>query len=282
MSVEPRDLSGNAELLSLNTITVREQWDLRQCIEGCVRHGIGGISPWRDKLQECGVAEAARMLADTELTVTGLCRGGMFTAPDAAGRQTALDDNRRAVDEAAGIGAQCLVLVVGGMPEGSRDLQEARNQVSDGIAALLEHSRPTGIPLAIEPLHPMYAADRACVNTLGQANDLCDALGDDGLGIALDLYHVWWDPDLAREIERAGRKRLLAFHVCDWLVPTTDLLLDRGMPGDGVIDIRGIRSRVEQAGYNGHCEVEILSQRWWAEDADTVLETLVTRHQSVV
>lgn len=277
-----RDLSNDKNLVSLNTATVREQWDLRQMIEGCVRHGIGGISPWRDKLQECGVDEAARMLADTDLAVTGLCRGGMFPAADTAGRQAALDDNRRAVDEAVGIGAQCLVLVVGGMPEGSRDIADARQQVQDGIGALLEYSRPAGIPLAIEPLHPMYAADRACVNTMAQANDICDVLGDDGLGIALDVYHVWWDPDLATEITRAGKRRILAFHVCDWLVPTTDLLLDRGMPGDGVIDIRAIREQVEGVGYDGHCEVEILSTRWWAEDPDTIMETLIERHQSVV
>ncbi|MBO6782165.1 MAG: sugar phosphate isomerase/epimerase [Alphaproteobacteria bacterium] len=277
-----RDLSADASLCSLNTATVREQWDLRQMVDGCVRHGIGGISPWRDKVQAAGVDEAARMIADTDLAVTGLCRGGMFPAADAAGRAAALDDNRRAVDEAVAIGAQCLVLVVGGIPEGTRDLVGARAQVEDGIGALLEYSRPAGMPLAIEPLHPMYAADRACVNTMAQANDICDRLGDDGLGIALDVYHVWWDPDLPAEIARAGRKRILAFHVCDWLVPTTDLLLDRGMPGDGVIDIPAIREQVEAVGYAGHCEVEILSTRWWHEDPDDVLATVVERHKTVV
>lgn len=277
-----RDLSNDRALLSLNTATVREQWDLRAMVEGCMRHGVGGISPWRDKLQECGVDEAARMIADSGLSVTGLCRGGMFPATDVAGRQAALDDNRRAVDEAAAIGAKCLVLVVGGLPEGSRDIADARQQVQDGIGTLLEYSRPAGVPLAIEPLHPMYAADRACINTMAQANDVCDALGDDGLGIALDVYHVWWDPDLAAEITRAGKKRILAFHVCDWLVPTNDLLLDRGMPGDGVIDIRGIRELVEGVGYDGHCEVEILSTRWWAEDPDVIMQTLIERHQSAV
>ncbi len=277
-----RDLSADAALLSLNTITVREQWSLAECIEGCVRHSIGGISPWRDKLEEVGAGEAARRIGDAGLTVTGLCRGGMFPAADAAGRQAALDDNRRAVDDACTIGARCLVLVVGGLPPGSRDIAGARDQVRDGIAKLLEHSRAADMPLAIEPLHPMYAADRACVNTIAQANDICDELGDDGLGVAVDLYHVWWDPDLAAQIARAGKKRLLAFHVCDWLVPTTDLLLDRGMMGDGVIDIRGIRQLVEAAGYDGYCEVEILSRRWWSEDAETVLSNLVDRHRTVV
>ncbi len=242
------------ERISLNTATVREQWSLRECIEGCARHGIEGISPWRDKLQECGVDEAARLIEAHGLTVTGLCRGGSFPAAGKAQRQVALDDNRRAVDEAVAIGARCLVLVAGGLPEGSKDIAGARAQVRDGIAATLEYANSCGMPLAIEPLHPMYAADRACVNTMRHANDLCDELGG-GLGIAVDVYHLWWDPALEREIERAGKDRLLAFHVCDWLVPTKDLLLDRGMMGDGVIDISRIRSWVEAAGYDGFCEV---------------------------
>jgi sugar phosphate isomerase/epimerase len=215
------------------------------------------------------------------MTVTGLCRGGMFPAADEASRRAALDDNRRAVDEAAAIGAQCLVLVVGGLPKGSRDLNSARTQVREALRALLPYARQARVPLAIEPLHPMYAADRACVNTLAQANDLCDELGD-GAGVAVDTYHVWWDPDLKREIARAGKK-ILAYHVNDWLVPTTDLLLDRGMMGDGVIDLRAIRAMVEAAGYRGHCEVEILSaNNWWKHDPDEVLRICIERHQTVV
>jgi sugar phosphate isomerase/epimerase len=272
----------DAARVSLNTATVRAQWSLRQCIEGCTRHGIGGIAPWRDKLAECGVAEAARMIADHGLHVSGLCRGGMFPAADAPGLQAALDDNRRAVDEAVAIGAACLVLVVGGMPAGSKDLALARRQVEDGIGATLEHARACGMPLAIEPLHPMYAADRACVNTMAQANAICDALGE-GVGIALDVYHVWWDPGLAAQIARAGQERLLAFHVCDWLVPTRDLLLDRGMMGDGVIDIPAIRALVEAQGFSGAVEVEIFSaENWWKRDADEVLRTLVERCATVV
>ncbi len=270
------------ERASLNTATVREQWSLRECIEGCARHGIKGISPWRDKLRECGVDEAARLIEAHGLTVTGLCRGGGFPAAGAAGRQAALDDNRRAVDEAVAIGARCLVLVAGGLPEGSKDIAGAREQVRDGIAATLEYARSCGLPLAIEPLHPMYAADRACVNTLRHANDLCDELGA-GLGIAVDVYHVWWDPDLEQEIKRAGKERLLAFHLCDWLVPTKDLLLDRGMMGDGVIDISQIRAWVEAAGYAGFCEVEIFSaENWWRKDADDVVQTVIQRCHSAV
>jgi sugar phosphate isomerase/epimerase len=249
--------------LSINTATL-QSLTLRQAVEACTRAGIGGIAPWRDRLQECGVAEAARLIRAAGLAVSGLCRGGMFTGPDW------LDDNRRAVDEAAAIGAACLVLVVGGLGVGSKDIAGARERVRDGIAALLPHARAAKMPLAIEPLHPMYAADRACVNTLAHANDLCDALGE-GLGVAVDVYHVWWDPALEREIARAG-SRILAFHVCDWLVPTRDLLLDRGMMGDGVVDIPRIRGFVEKAGFRGAIEVEIFSaENWWKRPPEEVL-----------
>jgi sugar phosphate isomerase/epimerase len=270
-------------LLSLNTATVREKWNLRQMIEGCARRGIRGISPWRDKLAELGAKEAAKRIRDSGLTVTGLCRGGMFPAAERKGRAAAIEDNLRAIDDAATIEARCLVLVVGGLPPGSKDLAGAREMVRDGIGEVLDHARSTGVPLAIEPLHPMYAADRACVNTLAQALDVCDELdrGASGaLGVAVDVYHVWWDPELKRQIERAGEKRILAFHISDWLVPTTDLLLDRGMMGDGVIDLPLIRSWVEAAGYRGFHEVEIMSARnWWRKDPDEVLATCKERHQ---
>ena len=269
--------------MSLNVYTVREQWNLREAIEGCARHGVPAIAPWRDKLAEIGVGKAARLIADNGLAVSSLCRGGMFPAADAAGRQAAIDDNRRALDDAAVLGAACLVLVVGGLPDGSKDLPGARRQVEDGIAASLEHAREVGVPLAIEPLHPMYAADRACVNTLSQALDICDALGE-GVGVIVDVYHVWWDPELEAQIARAGRdERILGFHVCDWLVPTTDLLLDRGMMGDGVIDLPRIRSWVEAAGFEGYTEVEIMSaQNWWKRDPDEVVRVCLERMRTVV
>jgi len=277
------------DLLSLNTATVRVQWTLPQIIDGCARHGIRGIAPWRDQVAAAGLADAAKRIRDAGLTVTGLCRGGMFPAEDRAGRSAALDDNRRAVDEACALGARCLVLVVGGLPKDrggaivSRDLAGARGMVRDGIGELLEHAQGAGMPLAIEPLHPMYAADRACVNTLAHANDLCDELcpkGGDGLGVAVDVYHVWWDPDLEAGIARAGgADRLFAYHMCDWLVPTTDLLNDRGMMGDGVIDLPRIRAWMDGAGYRGMHEVEIFSKdTWWKRDPDLVLTTCRQRH----
>jgi len=278
--MNPPDL----ELLSLNTATVREKWNLRQMIEGCGRHRIPGISPWRDKLAEMGAKEAAKAIRGNGLTVTGLCRGGMFPGADRKVRMAAIDDNRRAIDDAATLEAKCLVLVVGGLPAGSKDLPGAREMVRDGIGAVFDHARSAGVPLAIEPLHPMYCADRACVNTLAQALDLCDELdpnGNGALGVVVDVYHVWWDPLLKAQIERAGDKRLLAFHVCDWLVPTADLLTDRGMMGDGVIDIPLIRSWMDEAGYRGFHEVEILSSRnWWRRDPDEVLATCRRRHQT--
>jgi sugar phosphate isomerase/epimerase len=275
-------------LLSINTATVRQQWKLPDIIAGCAALNIRGISPWRDQVAEAGLKETASRIRDAGLFVSGYCRGGMFPAVDRAGRNAARDDNRRAIDEALTVGARCLVLVVGGLPKDQagkvvgKDLAGARTMVRDGLGEMLEHARSSGMPLAIEPLHPMYAADRACVNTMAHANDLCDELGDDGLGIAVDVYHVWWDPNLRSEIERAGDKRLLAFHVCDWLVPTRDLLLDRGMMGDGVIDIPLIRSWMEDAGYRGAHEVEIFSaQDWWKRDPREVLLTCVRRHQTV-
>ena len=268
-----------ANQLSLNTATVKAQWSLAEAIEGCARHGIGGISPWRDVLHDMGVDNAARAIRDAGLKVTGVCRGGMFTAEN---YDAALEDNRRAVDEAAALDAECLVVVVGGLPAGSKDIEGARNQVRDGLAMTLEYAKIANVPIAIEPLHPMYAAERACVNTMKHANDLCDELGP-GIGIALDVYHVWWDPDLEAEIKRAGKERLLAFHVCDWLVPTTDMLLDRGMMGDGVIDIPKIRSWVEREGFSGLNEVEIFSENnWWKRDGDEVLKTMVERGETSV
>lgn len=268
--------------LSINLATVRQQWNLREAADACQRHGIAAIDPWRDQVAAVGLGEAVRAIKDNGLHVSGYCRGGMFPAVDAAGRQAAIDDNKRAIDEASALGAECLVLVVGGLPQGSRDLHAARQMAADGIAAVLPHARANNMPLAIEPLHPMYAADRACVNTLAQALDLCETLGD-GVGVAIDTYHVWWDPALEAQIARAGASnKILAYHICDWLVPTRDLLLDRGMMGDGVIDLPRIGAAVERAGYGGYIEVEIFSAAdWWTRPGDEVLRTCIERFNAV-
>ena len=269
------------EKLSINQITTRDQWDLRQAAEGYAKHGVRGIALWRDKLEECGVAEAARILDDNGMTVTGLCRGGAFPALDAAGRQRALDDNRAAIEQAVAVKAACLILVAGGVPEGSKDLVGARTQVMEALTILLPEARAAGMPLAIEPMHPMTCADRGCVSTLAQANEMCEALGE-GVGVAVDIYHVWWDPALEAEIARAG-KRILAFHVNDWLRNTRDLVFDRGMMGDGVVDIPKIRGWVEKAGFDGLNEAEIFSSHdWWKRDPDEVVATCIERHQWAV
>jgi sugar phosphate isomerase/epimerase len=272
----------NTDGLSINLATVRQQWTLREAVEACARHGIKAVDPWRDQVAALGLEESVRVIRANGMRVTGYCRGGMFPAADETGRRAAIDDNKRAIDEAAALGAECLVLVAGGLPKGSRDIGSARQMIREGLAAILPHARACSVPLAVEPLHPMYAGDRSCVNTLAQALDLCDVLGA-GTGVAIDAYHVWWDPDLAAQTARAGaNNRILAYHICDWLVPTRDLLLDRGMMGDGVIDLPRIRKLVHDAGYRGLTEVEIFSaENWWKKPGDDVLRTCIERFNSV-
>jgi sugar phosphate isomerase/epimerase len=286
-----RDFSADHRWLSLNTATVRKQGDLVTIIEACARHGIRAIDPWRDQVAAVGLDRAVRAVRDADLELSGYCRGGMFTS-DAARRLEVRDDNRRAVDEARALGAPCVVLVVGGLPQfsrpgsaPSRDIVAARAQVEDAIAEMLDYARQASMPLAIEPLHPAYAADRACVNTTRQALDICDRLDPERsglLGVALDVYHIWWDSEVLSQIARAGKDRLLAFHVCDWLVPTKDMLNDRGMMGDGVIDIKALRAAVEAQGFCGYSEIEIFSNAWWDQSIDDVLRTCIARHRTVV
>jgi sugar phosphate isomerase/epimerase len=286
-----RDFSHDHRWLSINTATLRRQADLVGIVEACARAQIRAIDPWRDQVAAVGLDRAVKAVNDAGLELSGYCRGGMFTA-DSARLPEARDDNRRAVDEAAALDASCLVLVVGGLPQYSRpgsapskDLIAARAQVEEGIAVLLDYARSVGMPLALEPLHPMYAADRACVSTLAQALDICDRLDPErtgSIGVALDIYHVWWDPALWDGIARAGKDRLIAYHVCDWLVPTRDMLNDRGMMGDGIVDLRRVRAAVEAAGYAGYSEVEIFSEDWWARPIPEVLGTCIARHKEVV
>jgi sugar phosphate isomerase/epimerase len=257
--------------LSLNTITVRDQWTLAQCIEGCARHGIGWIEPWRDKIAEYGLQNTARHLRDAGVSVSGVCRGGLFTTG-------APEDNRRAIDEAAALGAPNLVIVAGGLPAGSKDLPGARRIVVEALAALTPYARAAGVALALEPLHPMSCADRCVISTTVQALELARPLD---LQVALDVYHIWWDPALSASIAAAAG-RIAAFHVCDWLVPTRDTVFDRGMMGDGVIDIPRIRALVDSAGYSGPIGVEILSHDWWKRDPDEVLRIAKARFSACV
>ncbi|MDP2034972.1 MAG: sugar phosphate isomerase/epimerase family protein [Polaromonas sp.] len=291
-----RDFSADHRWLSINTATVRKSRGVEQpltgIIEACVQRGIRAISPWRDQVAAAGLPVISKLVKAHGLELSGYCRGGMFPALDAAGLKAAREDNRRAVDEACELNAACLVLVVGALPgalagkAAHKDIALSRSQVSDGIAELLEYAKASKMPLAIEPLHPMYAADRACINTLEQALDVCDALDPSrtgALGVAVDVYHVWWDPKLEAQIRRAGKDRLMAFHVCDWMTPTTHLLEDRGMMGDGVIDIRRIRGWVEAQGFAGYSEVEIFSSgNWWQRDSAEVLDTCIARHRGAV
>ena len=286
-----RDLSSDHHWLSINTATLRKQADFVGIVDACGRRGIRAVSPWREQVAQVGLDRAVKAVRDAGLALSGYCRGGMFTCDDAH-KQEVRDDNRRAIDEAAAFGSPCLILVVGGLPQYSRpgsaaskDIRAAHAQVTDAIAEFMDYAKAANMPLAIEPLHPMYAADRACVNTLRQALDICDAVDParSGLvGVAVDTFHVWWDSDVWPQIERAGKERLLAFHVCDWLVPMKDMLLDRGMMGDGVIDIPSLRRAVERQGYQGFVEVEILSTDWWSRPLDEVLDTCIARYRTVV
>jgi sugar phosphate isomerase/epimerase len=268
--------------LSINLATLRRQFGFAEAVDACLAQGITAIAPWRDQVEAIGLDEAADIVKRSGIQVTGYCRGGMFPATDKVGLAAAIDDNKRAIDEAAALGADCLVMVVGGLPGHSKDIAAARAMVTEGLATVLPYARACKVPLAIEPLHPMYAGDRACVNTLEQALDLCDALGG-GVGVAIDVYHTWWDPKIRAQIARAGRNRqILAHHICDWLIPTRDLLLDRGMMGDGIIDLKQIRADIEQAGFHGPQEVEIFSaENWWKRPGEEVIATCIERYRTV-
>jgi len=270
-------------LLSINQVTLMQQWSLRQAIEGLTRHGLRGISIWRDKLHEMPLEEAVRLVGDYGMTVSGLCFAGLITSPDRAEAAKARDEVRRAIDEAAALKARCLVFVAGGVDPRDKDIRSARGRALDGLASLVPHARAAGVRLGLEPLHPMICATRSVLSTIKLANEWCDALAaEDAVGIAVDTYAVWWDPELEAGIARAG-KRICAFHVSDWLPDTQDLRLDRGMMGDGVIDIPAIRRMVEAAGYTGQREVEIFSARnWWKRDADEVIRVIRERYQTAV
>jgi sugar phosphate isomerase/epimerase len=260
--------------LSLNQATT-QNWTLAEAIDGCARAGVGWIGVWRDRAAELGLADASVRLRQAGVQASSLCRGGFFPAGSGEERQRRIEDNLRAVDEAAEIGASVLVLVAGPAPD--RDLDAARRMVEDGICAVLPFAVERGIKLAIEPLHPMFAGDRSVVVTLAQANAMAERIDSPNVGVAVDVYHVWWDPDVYTQIARA-RGRILGFHISDWLVPPPDHLLGRGMLGDGIIELRRLREAVDAAGYAGPIEVEIFNQQIWDTPGDQVLALMKERY----
>jgi sugar phosphate isomerase/epimerase len=263
--------------LCIHTITTKS-WDLETAAAKFSAAGVKGITVWRDAYAGRDIKAAGQMLRDHGLSIVSTCRGGFFPGATAADRQAAIDDNRRAIEEAAQLGSPLVVLVCGAVP--GQPLTESRKQIADGIAAVLDDCAATGVKLGIEPLHPMYADSRSAVNTLGQANDLCEQLKSPYVGVAADVYHLWWDPDLKSEIARCGELgALFSFHVCDWRTPTVDLLNDRGLMGEGCINIRQIRGWVEAAGFSGFNEVEVFSDRFWATDQDEYLAKIIQAYR---
>ena len=263
----------------MHQVTLLEQCDFRQSVECLARNGVTKTAVWRDKLEPIGAAAAASILRDRGVEAVALCPGGLLTHHDPAAFHSALGDNRRWPDQAAAIGAGSLITITGGMDEGETGLRFARDRALEGLAMLVSDARAVGVRLVLEPLHPMVCGYRSVISTLREANAWLDQLNaDDVMGIALDTYAVWWEPGLQQEIARAG-DRIIAFHVSDWLADTCDVRLDRGMPGDGLIDLPLIRRWVEAAGYRGPIEVEIFSRRdWWTRDADVVVQTILHRY----
>jgi sugar phosphate isomerase/epimerase len=281
-----RDLSKHLRDCAINTATLGFQAPIGEVIEAIARAGFGGIAPWRREVEGQDVATIARHIRQAGLNVSGYCRSPYIPAATRAEWLVNVEANRRAIDDAATLGAASFVMVVGSLPKGSKDIEGARSQVREATELLLEHGKKVGVRIGLEPLHPVYAADRSSLTLLSEALDWCDEIEgkieSPWLGTVVDVYHVWWDPNLARDIARAGAaKRIFGFHVCDWLVPTEDVLNDRGMMGEGVIDVPAIRRMVEEAGYNGAVECEIFSAKnWWKQPMDETLTACKMRFAS--
>ena len=263
--------------LAVHTITTKP-WGLDTAIAKYAAAGVKGITVWRDALEGHDIRAAGRRMRDAGLAVVSLCRGGFFPSADAAGRRRAIEDNLRAIDEAEALGAPLIVLVCGADPRQS--LEASREQIAAALSEIGPRAREAGVRLGVEPLHPMYADTRSAINTLASAVDMCERVGDANVGVAVDVYHLWWDPDLEPQIARtAAAGRLFAFHVCDWRSPTVDMLNDRGLMGEGCIPIPRIRGWVEQAGFAGFHEVEVFSTRHWSTNQDRFLEAVVEAYR---
>jgi sugar phosphate isomerase/epimerase len=274
MSARPiNDLSQ----LCIHTITTKP-WSFETAVKEFSSVGVKGLTVWRDALQGRDIRKSGALARDSGLKIVSLCRGGFFPSADANKRKAAIDDNRRAIEEAHQLGAPLVVLVCGS--DAGQTLEDSRRQIHDGISAVLPEASAAGVKLAIEPLHPMYADTRSAINTLKQANEMAEELNSPSVGVAVDVYHLWWDPDLEAEIKRCGKnKHLFAFHICDWSVPTKDLLNDRGLMGDGCIPVNKIRGWVEEAGFNGFNEVEIFSNHWWSQDQGDFLKKIINAYR---
>ncbi|MBT3385060.1 MAG: sugar phosphate isomerase/epimerase [Prolixibacteraceae bacterium] len=258
--------------LCVHTLTTKP-WDLRECVENYNAAGIQGITIWRNVLENQNLIDAKKLFDDHNMEVVSIARGGFFPSIEKSIRNKAIDDNLLAIEQAAAVGAPVIVLVCGA--DGKQSLEKSREQIKEGIIKILPEAKAAGVKLAIEPLHPMYAGDRSAINTMAQANDLAEEINSDFVGVAVDVYHLWWDDNLQQEIMRCGKNdNLFAFHVCDWNVPTTDFLNDRGLMGDGCINVPQIRSWVEKAGFKGYNEVEIFSDKYWAMNQIEYLEKI--------
>jgi sugar phosphate isomerase/epimerase len=281
-----RDLAKDLSSCSINTATLGFQAPIDEVIDAVARAGFGGIAPWRREVEGQDVAVVAKRVRDAGLAVTGYCRSTYIPATTGEGFAANVEANRKAIVDAATLGASCFVMVVGSLPQGSKDLTTARAQVAEASGLLTTFGKSVGVRIALEPLHPVYAADRSCLTLMSEALDVCDAVegatNDPWLGVLPDCYHIWWDPNVARNVARAGKaKRIFGFHVCDWLVPTDDVLNDRGMMGDGVIDVRGLRAMIEATGYRGPIECEIFSAKnWWTRPMSETLRVCAERFAS--
>jgi len=263
--------------LCIHTITTKP-WKIEEAAKNFSASGVKGITVWRDALEGRNIKDTGKLLRDQGLEIVSLCRGGFFPSSDANKRKLAIEDNRKAIAEANELGTTMIVLVCGSDP--CLSLEESRKQIHDGIATVLPDAAAAGIKLAIEPLHPMYADNRSAINTLSQANDMAEELDSPYVGVAVDVYHLWWDPNLETEIKRCGKNgNLMAFHICDWNVPTKDFLLDRGLMGEGCIPIKKIRGWVEETGFNGFNEVEIFSTSYWKEDQGEFLKKIIKAYK---
>ena len=273
MTNEHNDLSK----LCIHTITTKP-WKIEEAAKNYAAAAVKGITVWRDALDGRDIMQTGKMLREHDLSIVSLCRGGFFAHKDFNKRKAAIDDNKKAIEEAAALGTSMIVLVCGADP--SQSLDDSRKQIRDGIASIIPDASAAGIKLTIEPLHPMYADTRSAINTLSEANDMAEELNSPWVGVAVDVYHLWWDPFLEKEIKRCGENgNLAAFHICDWKVPTTDMLLDRGLMGEGCIPVKQIRAWVEAAGFTGFNEVEIFSNAYWKEDQSEFLKKIIKAYK---